>query len=247
MKYALIADVHSNLEALDAILAHARGVGVDNFALLGDVVGYGADPQAVVERCAALVEAGAPAVLGNHDAAACRRYPMEMNADAQTAIEWTRTQLQPSHLEWLARLPLILREDDITLVHSSAIAPEEWLYVSSGIDALASVAAAGTRYVFSGHVHDPALFYLGRDGRMFAFRPTEGVPVPVPRHRYWLAIVGSAGQPRDGKIGARYAIFDSRTAQLTFYRVPYDHTLAAAKIRAAGLPERLARHVEGTA
>lgn len=247
MKYALIADIHANLEALDAVLDHARHNGVERIALLGDVVGYSADPQAVVERCAALVDDGALAILGNHDASACGRDPTRMNPDAQAAIEWTRAQLKPHQRDWLARLPLTVQADDMTLVHGSALAPAAWLYVMSGSDAFASVAAASTRYVFSGHVHLPALYFTGRDGSMFAFRPTEGITVPVPRHRYWLAIVGSAGQPRDGTIGARYCVFDSDAARLTFYRVPYDYALTAAKIRAAGLPERLARAVEGGA
>ena len=246
MKYALIADIHSNLEALDAVVHHASSLGAERIVLLGDVVGYGADPQAVVERCAALVAAGALAVVGNHDASACGRDPSTMNTEAQQAIEWTRAQLKPSHLEWLARLPLILHEDDMCFVHASAVSPETWSYVSTGREALDSVTAAGTRYVFSGHVHDPALYYTGRDGRMFAFRPTENVPVPVPRHRAWLAIVGSAGQPRDRQIGARYVMFDSAAARMTFFRVPYDTVLTASKIRAAGLPGRLARHVEGS-
>lgn len=245
MRYALIADIHSNLEALEAILEHLGDRDVERIALLGDVVGYGADPTAVIERCAALVDAGALAVLGNHDAAACSRDASSMNEDAQAAIEWTRRQLKPDHVAWLAGLPLLLREDDITFVHASAKSPAAWSYVSTGSEAVESVIAAGTRYVFSGHVHDPTLYYTGRDGRMFAFRPTENMPVPIQRHRHWLSIVGSAGQPRDGSIGARYAIFDTDAAMLTYYRVPYDHLLTAAKIRDAGLPERLARAVEG--
>lgn len=247
MRYALIADIHSNLEALDAILEHLGERDIQRIALLGDFVGYGADPERVVERCIKLVEAGAIAVLGNHDASACGRDPSTMNLDAQIAIEWTRRQIKPAHADWLAKLPMLVREGDLTFVHASASAPAAWSYVSTGPEALESVAAAGTPYVFSGHVHDPTLYYTGRDGRMFAFRPTEAMPVPVPRYRSWLAIIGSAGQPRDGSIGARYAIFDSDAASLTFYRVPYDHLLAAAKIRQAGLPERLARAVEGFA
>lgn len=245
MKYALIADIHSNLEALEAVLAHAGAQGVERVVLLGDLVGYGADPVAVVERCQALTEQGAVAVLGNHDAAVSGRDPASMNDEAQIAVEWTRAQLRPQHLEWLAALPHIVRDNDMTWVHASAAAPERWTYVSDGRLALASVAAAHTHWIFSGHVHDPTLYYAGRDGRMLAFRPTESIPVPVPRHRHWLAIVGSCGQPRDKRIGARYATFDDQRCLLTYFRVPYDHAATAAKIRAAGLPERLARHVEG--
>lgn len=245
MKFALIADIHSNIEALDAVLAHAAAQDVQRIALLGDLVGYGPDPEAVIERCRTLMAGGAVAVLGNHDAAACGRDPSHMNEEAEAAILWTRGRLKPDQMDWLATLPHMVREGDITWVHAAAHAPREWLYVSDGKLAFASLQAAGTTWVFSGHVHDPTLYYTGRDGRMLPFRPTEGIPVPVPRHRRWLAIVGACGQPRDRQVGARYAIFDLARGTLSFHRVPYDYAATAAKIRAAGLPERFARHVEG--
>jgi len=246
MRYGLIADIHSNIEALEAVLAHAKAQGVSRFLLLGDLVGYGADPELVLDRCMELVESGtAVAVLGNHDGLACARMPCVMNADAQTAIDWTRTRLKPRQMEFLMRLPLVHQEDGMTCVHASAIQPDAWRYVSTGHDAEESLRAAGTDWVFSGHVHDATLYYSGRDERMFAFRPTENIAVPVPNRRSWLAIVGSCGQPRDGLVGARYAVFDRTQQRLSFFRVAYDYQAAAEKIRAAGLPPRLARYLEG--
>ncbi|WP_018608502.1 metallophosphoesterase family protein [Uliginosibacterium gangwonense] len=248
MRYGLIADIHSNIEAFEAVLAHAQGQGVARLLLLGDLIGYGADPQAVLERCMQLVETQqAVAILGNHDALACGRAPCEMNEDAQMAIDWTRGQLKPRHTQFLLRLPLSYREEHMFCVHASAVEPESWTYVSTGHDAEACLSAAQADWVFSGHVHDPTLYYSGRDEHMFAFRPTENIPVPVPNHRSWLAIVGSCGQPRDRQVGARYAVFDSIQQKLTFFRVPYDHHAAAEKIRAAGLPSRLALYLEGKA
>lgn len=245
MKFALIADIHSNIEAFDAVLAHATTQGAQRIVLLGDLVGYGPDPEAVIERSRALVADGAIAVLGNHDASACGRDPSSMNDEAESAILWTRARLKPDQMDWLAGLPHIVREGEMTWVHASASRPQDWLYVSDGKSARASLEAAGTTWVFGGHVHDPTLYYTGRDGRMLPFHPTEAIPVPVPRHRRWLAIVGSCGQPRDRQVGARYALFDQARATLSFHRVAYDHASTAARIRAAGLSERFARHVEG--
>ena len=245
MKYALIADIHSNIEALEAALTHANAQGATRRVFLGDLVGYGPDPVAVIERITQCVSEGDLVILGNHDSVIAGRESDTMNAEAQLAVQWTRAQLRPRHMEFLAGLPLILREDDITFVHASATAPEMWTYIYDGLRAQSSINAAGTHWVFSGHVHDPALYYAGRDGHMLPFHPAEGVAIPVPVHRKWLAIVGSCGQPRDRHAGARYALFDRAHCQLSFFRVPYDNALTAQKIRTAGLPERFARHVEG--
>lgn len=248
MRYALIADIHSNIGAFEAVLAHAREQGAERFMLLGDLVGYGADPEAVLNLSIRLAERGeGVAILGNHDALVCNRLPCVMNKDALTAVEWTRMQLKPRQLDYLRRLPLMHRESDFCCVHASAAAPEAWRYIVTGAEARASMEAAGTRWVFSGHVHDASLYYSGREGSMFAFRPTENIAVQVPEERSWLAIAGSCGQPRDGLTGARYALFDAEHRQLSFFRVPYDHIEAATRMKAAGLPARLALYLLGRA
>lgn len=246
MKIGLLADIHSNLEAFDACMKHARQYGAERFAFIGDLVGYNADPVAVTEAVAREVELhGAVAVLGNHDEAAVRdEASYSMNEIAQRAIEWTRTQLQPSHVAFLSHLPLTERVENMQFVHASAAAPERWTYIFDGLRAAASLDATDATYVFSGHVHEPALFYFGRDGRLQNFLPTPGVPIPVGAHRRWLSIVGSCGQPRDGNPAACYALMDTGKAMLTYYRVPYDTASAARKLRHAGLPEALARRVE---
>lgn len=245
MKYALIADIHSNIEALDAVLAHAAQQGAERYAFIGDLVGYGPDPAVVVERIQSYVERGAVAVLGNHDSAIAGREQDTMNQEAQAAVQWTQAQLGEAHMEFLRTLPLLQQDDGITWVHASAAAPELWPYVRDGLMAEASMVAAGTPWTFSGHVHEPALFYNGRDGRVRAFYPSEGVAIPVPEHRRWLAIVGACGQPRDRTTGARYALFDRAHCVLRYFRVPYDYGPTVAKIRAAKLPERFALHIEG--
>jgi diadenosine tetraphosphatase ApaH/serine/threonine PP2A family protein phosphatase len=244
MKLALLADLHANLEAVTACLAHARGQGAERYAFLGDLVGYGADPAAVLDLVAAHASAGAVVVRGNHDTAAASGIADTMDRSAEAAIAWTRERLAPAQRDFLAGLPLVRREEDLAFVHASAHMPEEWPYVSDPLRAEESLAAAGATYVFCGHVHVPALYYTATSGRALLFRPVPGVAVPVPPRRRWLAVVGSAGQPRDGNTAGCYALFDRARATLTFFRVPYDWREAARKVRAAGLPERLARRLE---
>ncbi|WP_341675872.1 metallophosphoesterase family protein [Niveibacterium sp. SC-1] len=244
MKLALLADLHANIEALDACIAHARGQGATGFVVLGDLVGYGADPGAVIERVRGLGDALHAIVQGNHDSAAAGQ-PELMNDEAAFAIAWTAARLTPAQRDYLAGLPLKVKDPDVTWVHASALEPAAFTYVSSAAEARASLDAADTPYVFCGHVHDPALYYTGGDGRFTAFTPTAGVAIPVGVHRRWLSIVGSCGQPRDGRTGAWYALFDHTRAKLTYYRVAYDVEAAASKIRAAGLPERFALQIEG--
>lgn len=244
MKLAVLADVHANLEALTACLDDARARGAEGFAFLGDLVGYGPDPAAVVDVVAAYAERGAIVVRGNHDQAVLEDRLDAMNADAADAIRWTRAALGPRHREFLASLPLVVRSGDALFVHGSAARPEEFDYVYDAARAAASLAAAASTYVFSGHVHEPALYHCGAAWRAGGFRPAPGVPVRVPSHRRWLVIPGAVGQPRDGYRAACYAIAELDRALVTFLRVPYDWTSAVAKIRAAGLPESLARRLE---
>lgn len=245
MKLALLADLHANLEALTACLAHAREQGADAHAFLGDLVGYGADPEAVIERVAELAAGGAVVVRGNHDAAALAPAAADtMNGAAEAAIAWTRARLSPAHRAFLASLPLTAVRGDMLFVHASAEAPDQWLYVTDPLRAERSLEhAGGARWVFCGHVHEPVLYYTGAAERPLPFRPVPGVAIPVPPRRRWLAVVGSAGQPRDGNTAACYAMMDDARPALTFHRVPYDWPAAAAKVRAAGLPERLAQRL----
>ena len=240
---ALLSDIHSNIEALDACMAHAAEQGAGHVAFLGDLVGYGADPEAVIEVISSRAAQGAIVIKGNHDEAVERpaRY---MNDTAKEAIEWTSKVLSKEHRQYLASLPLTGRDNAAFLVHASAAAPERWDYVDSVSMAQRSAEAAQATYIFSGHVHEQALYFEAAGGKWSAYRPVPGTPVPVPLHRRWVAIVGSVGQPRDGKAAAGYALFDSIRARLTFHRVSYNNFAAAKKIRKAGLPEMLAYRVE---
>jgi diadenosine tetraphosphatase ApaH/serine/threonine PP2A family protein phosphatase len=243
MRLAIFADVHSNLEAISACLSHAQTLGADRFAFLGDLIGYGADPLAVLELIESYAAKGAVVVLGNHDAAVLGR-AANLNPSAQAAIAWTQRQLGATQRAFLQALPLAVREGNMLFVHASAAAPEHWVYITSPAQAEASIRAGGTSYVFCGHVHEQQLYFRGADGRPTSFHPVPDTSIPATKQRQWLAIVGSAGQPRDRNNAACYALFDSERERLTFYRVPYDHRAAAMKVRAAGLPERLALRLE---
>ena len=249
MKIALLSDRHANLPALDACLEHARAQGAEQFALLGDLVGYGADPGPVLDRVMQLVADGALCVRGNHDDAAVAPPPQVENLGDQSA-QWTHPHLSAEQRAFLAGLPLTARMGpDALLVHASADGPERWHYVADSNAAERSMAAAtqidpAIRYVFSGHVHEQALYFLTPTAKLMRFSPQPGVPVPVPPHRQWLAIVGSCGQPRDGDTRAMYALFDAGAATITFQRVRYDHMAAAAAVRASGLPAFFADRLE---
>lgn len=242
MKLAFITDIHANREAFSAVLADAQAQGAERQVLLGDFVGYGADPGWVVDKVRELVSAGAVAVLGNHDAATVRGATPNMRPEPRQAIEWTRLQLDEPQLAFLAALPYTVIEEDRLYVHANAHAPADWGYILSRTDAALSLQAAPPqcRYIFCGHVHEQRLYNLSPTGKTGEFLPTPDVPIPVPAHRHWLALPGSTGQPRDGSPAAAYALFDLGSSEIVFRRVPYDHEAAAAKIRAAGLPPSFA-------
>lgn len=243
MRLAILADVHANLEAFQACLAHARARRADRIVLLGDLVGYGADPAAVLDLAIEEVGRGALAILGNHDEAALADGACGMNETAATAIAWTRGKLRPDHRRFLAALPLTAEEEGCLFVHADASAPGRWRYVTDAEAAQRSLDAAPAHATFCGHVHRPALYSLGETGKLTPFRPVADAPVPLSRGRRWLAVLGAVGQPRDGNPAACYVMLDLQPMQATWHRVPYDVAGAAAKIRAAGLPLALAERL----
>ena len=239
MKLALLSDLHANRQAFEACLDDTRARGATQYAFLGDLVGYGGEPAAVVDRVMHMAGRGAWLVRGNHDDAAVAA-PQGSNDADHTGAAWTRSQLNTDQRAFLAALPLVVQQDFILLVHASARNPSHWDYVSDATSAGASLDAAhnvGASHVFGGHVHAQRMFFQGAGRGVMAFEPTPGVAIPVPGHRRWLATVGSVGQPRDGRRDAMYAMFDTESMKLIFVRVPYDHEAAARAIRQAGLPE----------
>jgi diadenosine tetraphosphatase ApaH/serine/threonine PP2A family protein phosphatase len=236
---AVFADIHANRQAFEACLEDARRQGVEGFALLGDYVGYGADPEPVLEQVRAIAAQGAPAVIGNHDCA-IGDPNQNMNAAARVAIEWTRGKLGESDREFLTHLPLTIRKRDILYVHASAAHPERWPYIVDIETAAQSFIATDAFITFCGHVHCPALYSQSPTAKMTGFVPVADVPIVFTPGRRWLVTLGSVGQPRDGNPAASYATFDTVKKEITFRRVPYDIEAAAERIRSSGLPPRFA-------
>jgi len=247
MKIALFSDLHANVHALDACLAHALGQGAERFAILGDMVGYGAFPAQMLERCRALAEQGALVIRGNHESLALKPEIGKGTWGGLTA-QWTHDQLSVDQRAWIAALPLERRLGPLLIVHASAHEPAQWHYVVDAEAAARSLRGAAfdptIRWIFSGHVHQQALYVETGRERAVHFQPEPGVPVQLIGNRRHLGIVGSLGQPRDGDPRACYAWLDMQRGTLTFHRVRYDHFAAADAIRRAGLPEALAQRLE---
>ena len=239
MLLAVFSDIHANRQAFSACLDFARARAAERMIFLGDYVGYGADPVWTVEVVMGLVDAGAVAVRGNHDNA-IGTTTESMNAEAQAAIEWTRGRLSAIQRRFLAELPLVLPEDDRLYVHSEASNPARWRYVQNTLDAARSIVATEAHVTFCGHIHQPALYSMSSAAKMTSFVPTSGVPVQLLGGRRWLAVLGSVGQPRDRDPAASFAMFDTRSSEITYCRVPYDVEAAAKRIRENGLPLWLA-------
>ena len=238
MRIAFLADIHANLEALNACLADARRRRAERLVFLGDIVGYGADPGPCVDIVAEACGRGALALMGNHDQAV-RQTGFALSSVAATAILWTQSVLGQSQKSFLEGLPLTIDDGGRLYVHSSANTPEHFSYVHGLREASDSLVATAARLTVCGHVHDPALYHIAVTGKVMGFIPIANTPIPLSSQRRWLAVMGAVGQPRDGNPAAAYGILDTTTNEITYVRVPYDVDTAAAKIRAAGLPEIL--------
>ncbi|MCU0832649.1 MAG: metallophosphoesterase family protein [Rhizobiaceae bacterium] len=235
MRIALITDIHANKEALDAVLLAMRRDWPDQVIILGDIVGYGPDPVTVIEAVQDLQAGGAIVLKGNHDEAV--NLPRNsMNEMARDAIKWTKTQLTPSHLEWLDGLPLTHRDGDCLFVHASAHEPAIWHYVNSPDAAAASIRATDARFTFCGHTHRPAHWHLSPSGAAQHFSPVTDVALPLSLSRRSVTVIGACGQPRDGRQAACYALLDTSLRQITMRRAPYNPEETLRKIKAAGLP-----------
>lgn len=233
MRIAVVSDVHSNLVALDAVLAHAGPV--DALWHLGDIVGYGPDPNGVVDRLRA---AGAIGVRGNHDAAAIGGTEIEQfNPEARAAMDWTRAAIAESTRSWLRALPSVRTDGDVTLVHGSPRDPT-WEYLTSAPIARGSFEVLSTRHGLNGHTHIPAAFVLA-DDRISVVRPRDGESLSLAGVRALLN-PGSVGQPRDGDPAASYCILDPEAELATWHRVPYDIAAVQLAMVEAQLPGRLA-------
>jgi predicted phosphodiesterase len=232
MRVAVLSDIHSNLAALEAVLAHAGDV--DAVWHLGDVVGYGPDPDAVVDR---LIGCDAQGVLGNHDAAALGGPEIEwFNPDARAAAEWTRDRIADAARTWLEAQPVQRTLEGVALVHGSLRDPLRE-YITTRDVAAANLETLGSGIGLHGHTHVPVAFSLdGREVRVTM--PRDGSEFDVPE-RPTMLNPGSVGQPRDDDRRAGYAVLDLDARRVTWHRVAYDIERTQTAMRAAGLPTRL--------
>jgi diadenosine tetraphosphatase ApaH/serine/threonine PP2A family protein phosphatase len=240
MLIAVFTDLHANREALEACLAHAEVRQVEQYAFLGDLVGYGADPVWVMDTVVRYASRGAYVVMGNHDLGILQEDKKTMNPSARSVLDWTRTQLTDFQKEFIRELPMTLTLENILFVHANAWAPGAWEYVDGAMEAARSMRATTSQVTFCGHVHRPSLYHMSRAGKVGEFSPNSDLSMRLSKVRRWLVQPGSAGQPRDGNPAACYATYDTEQQELSFFRVPYDTETAAQKVIAAGLPVTLA-------
>ena len=238
MRAAILADIHSNIEAFQAVLSDAanRG-GMDEVWSLGDVVGYGPDPV----KCIALLNSyDYTCVAGNHDWAAIGKIDTTLfNPYAEAAAHWTRDQLSEKETSFLERLPTKVNKGGFTLVHGSPRDPI-WEYFLSEAVALASLEHFDTPYCLVGHSHVPFICEVDGLSMRCTFREfPEGVPIQLGEERLVIN-PGGLGQPRDGIPTSSYAIYDDSDSSICRYRVEYDIPKTQEKMLRAGLPEKLA-------
>lgn len=233
MRYAILGDVHSNLEALDAVVEALEDEDYDEVLCTGDLVGYGAAPGECIERVLELK----PRILvgGNHDWAVAGRLGLEyFNHYARDAILWTRSVLTKKQVEFLGVNPVLQVGDGVTVAHGTIHDPELFDYLQTPYDAHLSFARLTTRFGFVGHSHIPVTF---RKGAVITY--VIGEELDLSGAAQALVNVGSVGQPRDEDPRAAYGVFDAERCVLRMRRVPYDVEAAIARIRRANLPDFL--------
>ncbi len=236
-KYAILGDIHGNLQALEAVLADAEDHGVDTYICVGDIVGYNANPaeclEIIRERCVTVVR-------GNHDHYVAYDESLEdFHPLAASVIDWTRKQLTAEQIQYLRKLRFSRMVDGFTIVHSTLDMPERWGYVIDVLDADANFNYQTSSVCFHGHTHVPVVFE--RQGMVTRFGFTT---YTTKLGCKCFINTGSVGQPRDGDPRASYVLYEPGARQVVLRRVPYDIQATQERILAAGLPERLARRLE---
>ena len=236
MKFAIIADIHGNLDAFQVVLEDAKKQQVTHYACLGDVVGYNANPK----ECLDIVRAmNMPCVKGNHDEYCSSDEHLEgFNPAAAEAVNWTRTQLSDEDRQWLRDLKYTRMVTNFTIVHATLDGPQRWGYVFDKLAAAASFTYQNTSVCFFGHTHVPVAFMkdsVVRGGTYSKFKTEPG--------KKYFVNVGAVGQPRDNNPKAAYVVYDTVDGTIEIRRLDYDIAAAQKKILAAGLPERLAERL----
>ena len=240
MKYAIISDIHANLQALTTVLEEIDKIGADQIVCLGDVVGYNANPNECVEI---IRERQIPTICGNHDAVACRvADPWGFNPVALAAAIWTRNNLKAVNLEWLRSLPNTRQFDHFLAVHGSPIDRDTYIFSWDDIvPHLRFLEEQNVKLCFFGHTHCPGIFAADSSLNVDNFQDTR--IFTLEETMTYLVNPGSVGQPRDGDRRASFGLFDTATREFELVRVPYLFKLAAEKVIEVGLPPFLAERL----
>ncbi len=234
MKFAILSDIHSNLEALQVVLEHTQQQKCTQYVCLGDVVGYGPNPSECLEIIRAM---DCPTVMGNHDEYCAGEMDLTgFNPMAADAIKWTRRQLNEEQRTWLRNLKYTRHVESFTIVHATLDLPEKWAYVFDKLAAAASLNYQHTAVCFNGHTHVPIAFVRGPAGIQGGLY--SKIKIEVGK-KYFINI-GSIGQPRDRNPKASYVTFDLINNIIEIHRLDYDIPKTQKKIHAAGLPQSLA-------
>ncbi|HEC22874.1 MAG TPA: metallophosphoesterase [Chloroflexi bacterium] len=243
MRYLVISDIHANLTAFETVLKDAGTLGKDyDFVwCLGDVVGYGPDPNECVELLRSMPHL---CLAGNHDWAALGRLDIRtFNADARKALTWTRETLTEENLAYLEALPITFVLDSFTLAHGSPREPV-WEYILDPLIAALNFKHFETTYCLVGHTHTPVIFkQIGNEGECEPIGPAYNQPTRLNGTRQ-IINPGSVGQPRDSDSRAAYALLDTERMIWEFRRIPYNIKAVQARMRRAGMPERLVTRLE---
>ena len=243
MRYLIIADMHGNWDALSSVLSHAGEAGYDEALVLGDLVGYGASPNEIIEELQSL-SCPVHVIRGNHDkVVAGIDDGLNFNPTALAAARWTSTSLSESNLEYVRQLPQgpAVIDSDLVICHGSFIDEDE--YLLSGGGALDSFEAHSANLTFFGHTHIPSIFALRDEMIEVAVLEGEGVEVDLDPSARYMINPGSVGQPRDRDPRASYALYDSEHRRLVLNRLDYPIEAAQDRIRKADLPEILAERL----
>jgi len=240
MRVAVFSDIHANLEALHSFLAHSSTQGIDRYVCLGDVVGYGANPNQCIAGLRTLPHS--LFILGNHDAAALG-VPVNMQQDARRAIIWTRKRLLDESLYFLHEMVETIRWGDTFFCHSNPYRPRNWDYVFEKASISRSFARSRAKVLFIGHTHVPVAITRKNFFCVYIRSPKHQSVFPVATSNRQIFNCGSVGQPRDGDPRGAYLIYDTDKCLVEFYRFEYDYGRAKEKIVAAGLPESLGQRL----
>ncbi len=238
MKIAFISDIHSNLEAFQAVMASLARNGAEKVMFLGDIVGYGANPNECIDLLRDTADCN---IAGNHDFAAVNKTDISyFNPYAQEAVLWTKNVLTRQNALYLSSLPLTDALYNFMVVHSTPLHPELWDYVVSFSDAQIGFENFTQQICFIGHSHHPGIFVQDRAGGISA---EEKTTISIREGNRYIINIGSVGQPRDGNPLSSYGLYNTETNEYRLIRVEYNIALAQQKIIAAGMPHFLAERL----